>query len=135
MENLNHKFNNFGLKSKPLNNLNTLDDFVKKFQNSNIYNTTDISKQTLQKPQIEPMKIDNLHNKKPNLVYQKQICKPSHKSKLKPIIYMNVDVEPGMCQGISFINKKATKCKNKCKFLIQGKFNLCYQHKNQKICY
>ena len=106
MENLNHKFNNFGLKSKPLNNLNTLDDFVKKFQNSNIYNTTDISKQTLQKPQIEPMKIDNPHNKKPNLVQQKQICKPRHKSKLKPIIYMNVDVEPGMCQGISFINKK-----------------------------
>ena len=134
MENLNHKFNNFNLKSKPQNNLNTLDDYIKKFQNTNIYNKNENSKQIIETTQTKPMKIDKPYDKL-NPIQQKQICKPRHKSKLKPIIYMNVDVEPGMCQGITFINKKATKCKNKCKFLIQGKFNLCYQHKNQKICY
>ena len=57
MENLNHKFNNFNLKSKDQNNLNTLDDYIKKIQNTNIYYKNENSKQIIETTQTKPMKM------------------------------------------------------------------------------
>lgn len=54
-------------------------------------------------------------------------------NKKPQIYYMNIDVESGMCQGVYFRKNIAMKCNNKAKYLIDGIFSLCENHKNQKI--
>lgn len=48
------------------------------------------------------------------------------------VIFMDIDVDKGMCQGIYF-NKKNTalKCTKKAKYCKNNKFMVCEKHKNQ----
>lgn len=57
------------------------------------------------------------------------------KKETKDLIFMNIDVKDGMCQGVKIINNKSYSCMNKSCYLIKNKFNLCKEHKFQKICY
>ena len=57
------------------------------------------------------------------------------KKETKDLIFMNIDVKDGMCQGVKIINNKSYSCMNKSCYLIKNKFNLCREHKFQKISY
>ena len=51
------------------------------------------------------------------------------------LIYMDIDVKQGMCQGVVLKDGKGCKCINKAVYHIKNQFNLCYVHKTQKIAY
>lgn len=59
----------------------------------------------------------------------------SNKKNKKNVYYMNIDVENGMCQGVYFKHNVALKCNNHAKYLKDGMFALCENHKNQKIAH
>ena len=56
-------------------------------------------------------------------------------NKKKEIYYMDIDVEKGMCQGVYFRKNVAMKCNNQAKYLKDGIFTVCENHKNQKFGY
>ena len=124
MESFNNSFSKFGFNTK--SGVVSINNNV----NTSIINTK------LPTKLLKPASNHNHNNSNYNHNHNNNIGKKSNlKSKNEPIIYMNIDVEPGMCQGVIFNSKKCGKCKNKGRYLVQGKYSVCYQHKNQKFCY
>lgn len=52
--------------------------------------------------------------------------------KQNKLVFMDIVVEPGMCQGVYF-NKSndALKCTKKAKYCKNNRFKVCENHKNQ----
>ena len=89
-------------------------------------------------------KIDNMDINEDKISYnnnninlQKSNIKNSNTSKQEyyksnKLVFMDIVVESGMCQGVYF-NKEnvALKCTKKAKFCKNKKFMVCEKHKNQ----
>lgn len=59
----------------------------------------------------------------------------NNQNKYDNLIFMDIDVKPGMCQGVVILNNKTTFCCNLATHFVKNKYNLCKIHKHQKICY
>lgn len=90
------------------------------YQSSNITNNTN-------KKQTNNIINNKKNNKEEKINFNKQ-------KNQKDIIFMDIDVNKNMCQGIYFTKSNiALKCNKPAKFCKHNKYMLCEKHKHQNF--
>lgn len=111
------------------------------YNNTNINNNNNINTNTNNNNNQNHNQNQNQFNNKCNNRNNTNCNRRSNKSsrnnqnKYDNLIFMDIDVKPGMCQGVVILNNKTTFCCNLATHYVKNKYNLCKIHKHQKICY